>query len=80
MHVDVEDKILNDKSSSSFGQRGATLINESGLYATLHKAINLDFSPKIRYNISVSDLCRMGQFRSMKKRDDTQSIILFSLI
>lgn len=35
MHVDVEDKILNDKSSSSFGQRGATLINESGLYSLI---------------------------------------------
>ena len=33
MHVDDEDKILNDKSSPSFGQRGATLINESGLYS-----------------------------------------------
>lgn len=33
MHVDDEDKKLNDKSSSSFGQRGATLINESGLYS-----------------------------------------------
>ena len=26
MHVDNEDKKLNDKTSSSFGQRGATLI------------------------------------------------------
>lgn len=33
MHVDNEDKKLNDKTSSSFGQRGATLINESGLYS-----------------------------------------------
>lgn len=33
MHVENEDKKLNDKTSSSFGQRGATLINESGLYA-----------------------------------------------
>lgn len=33
MHVDEEDKKLNDKTSSSFGQRGATLINESGLYS-----------------------------------------------
>lgn len=35
MHVEEEDKKLNDKSSSSFGQRGATLINESGLYALI---------------------------------------------
>lgn len=35
MHVDDEDKQLNDKSSSSFGQRGATLINESGLYSLI---------------------------------------------
>ena len=35
MHVDSEDKKLNDKTSSSFGQRGATLINESGLYALI---------------------------------------------
>jgi anti-repressor protein len=35
MHVDDEDKILNDKSSPSFGQRGATLINESGLYSLI---------------------------------------------
>lgn len=35
MHVENEDKKLNDKSSSSFGQRGATLINESGLYALI---------------------------------------------
>lgn len=35
MHVDDEDKKLNDKSSPSFGQRGATLINESGLYSLI---------------------------------------------
>ena len=35
MHVDDEDKKLNDKSSLSFGQRGATLINESGLYSLI---------------------------------------------
>ena len=35
MHVDNEDKILNDKSSPSFGQRGATLINESGMYSLI---------------------------------------------
>ena len=35
MHVDEEDKKLNDKSSSSFGQRGATLINESGVYSLI---------------------------------------------
>lgn len=35
MHVEKEDKKLNDKSSPSFGQRGATLINESGLYALI---------------------------------------------
>ena len=35
MYVEEEDKKLNDKSSSSFGQRGATLINESGLYALI---------------------------------------------
>ena len=34
MHVDEEDK-LNDKSSPSFGQRGAWLINESGLYSLI---------------------------------------------
>lgn len=33
MHIDDEDKQLNDKTSSSFGQRGATLINESGIYS-----------------------------------------------
>ena len=33
MHVDNEDKKLNDKTSPSFGQRGATLINESGIYS-----------------------------------------------
>ncbi len=32
MHVDDEDK-LNDKTSSSLGQRGGWLINESGLYS-----------------------------------------------
>lgn len=35
MHVENEDKKLNDKTSPSFGQRGATLINESGLYALI---------------------------------------------
>lgn len=35
MHVDKEDKKLNDKTSPSFGQRGATLINESGLYSLI---------------------------------------------
>lgn len=34
-HVEDADKKLNDKSSPSFGQRGATLINESGLYALI---------------------------------------------
>lgn len=33
MHVDDEDKKFNDKTSSSFGQRGATIINESGFYS-----------------------------------------------
>ena len=33
MHVDDDDKKLNDKTSPSFGQRGATIINESGLYS-----------------------------------------------
>lgn len=35
MHVDDEDKKFNDKTSLSFGQRGATLINESGLYSLI---------------------------------------------
>ena len=35
MHVDDEDKKLNDKTSPSFGQRGATLINESGVYSLI---------------------------------------------
>lgn len=35
MHVDNEDKKLNDKTSSSFGQRGAHLINESGMYSLI---------------------------------------------
>ena len=35
MHVDDEDKKLNDKTSLSFGQRGATLINESGMYSLI---------------------------------------------
>ena len=35
MHVDDEDKKLNDKTSSSFGQRGTHLINESGLYSLI---------------------------------------------
>ena len=34
MHVDPEDK-LNDKTSSSLGQRGGWLINESGLYSLI---------------------------------------------
>ena len=34
-HVDEEDKKLNDKSSSSFGQRGTHIINESGLYSLI---------------------------------------------
>lgn len=33
MHVDDEDKKLNDKTASSFGQRGATIINESDFYS-----------------------------------------------
>lgn len=35
MHVSDEDKKLNDKTSLSFGQRGTTLINESGLYSLI---------------------------------------------
>lgn len=34
MHVEDEDK-LNDKTSSSLGQRGGWLINESGLYSLI---------------------------------------------
>ena len=34
MHVDSDDK-LNDKTSSSLGQRGGWLINESGLYSLI---------------------------------------------
>lgn len=34
MHVDEDDK-LNDKMSSSLGQRGGWLINESGLYSLI---------------------------------------------
>lgn len=34
MHVDEDDK-LNDKTSSSLGQRGGWLINESGLYSLI---------------------------------------------
>lgn len=34
MHVDEEDK-LNDKTSSSLGQRGGWIINESGLYSLI---------------------------------------------
>jgi anti-repressor protein len=34
MHVDSDDK-LNDKTSSSLGQRGGWLINESGMYSLI---------------------------------------------
>ena len=33
MHVDDEDKNLNDKTSPSFGQRGTTIVNEYGFYS-----------------------------------------------
>ena len=33
MHVDDEDKKLNNKTSSSFGRRGTTIVNESGFYS-----------------------------------------------
>ena len=33
MHVADEDKKLNNKTSSSFGRRGATIINESDFYS-----------------------------------------------
>ena len=33
MHIDDEDKKLNDKTASSFGQRGATIINKSNFYS-----------------------------------------------
>lgn len=33
MHVDDEDKNLNDKTSSSFGRLGAIIVNESGFYS-----------------------------------------------
>lgn len=36
-HVDQEDK-LNNKTLSSFGQRGAWIINESGLYSLILKS------------------------------------------
>ena len=34
MHVDEDDK-LNDKSTSSLGQRGGWFVNESGLYSLI---------------------------------------------
>ncbi|MGN1107636.1 MAG: BRO family protein [Huintestinicola sp.] len=33
MHVDDEDKNLNDKTSPSFGQLGAIIVNESDFYS-----------------------------------------------
>ena len=52
MHVDDEDKNLNDKTSSSFGQRGATIINESDFYSLvlasrmpMRKNSNADINP-----------------------------------
>lgn len=61
MHVDVEDKKLNDKTSPSFGQRGATIINESGLYSLIMSSklksakkfqrwVTSDILPSIRKN------------------------------
>lgn len=44
MHVDDEDKKLNDKTSPSFGQRGATTINESGLYSLKFRTVVLSVS------------------------------------
>lgn len=52
MHVDEDDK-LNDKMSSSLGQRGGWLINESGLYSLI-------LSSKLTHHVSI--IKRMSRF------------------
>lgn len=71
MHVDDEDKKLNDKTSSSFGQRGATLINESGLYSLILKS-KLETAKQFKRWVTsevLPSLRKHGHYGAVETRD-----------
>lgn len=55
MHVEPEDK-LNDKTSSSLGQRGVWLINESGLYSLI---LSIKLPKASATSILIGDLAKL---------------------
>lgn len=78
MHVDDEDKKLNDKSSLSFGQRGATLINESGLYALIFGS-KLDKAKAFKRWVTsevLPTIRKTGSYKTPKQSSDREKAML----
>ena len=76
MHVDDEDKKLNDKTSSSFGQRGATLINESGLYSLIIGS-KLDEARKFKRWVTsevLPSIRKTGKYSAKKEPDEAKML------
>ena len=78
MHVDDEDKKLNDKTSLSFGQRGATLINESGLYALIFGS-KLDKAKAFKRWVTsevLPAIRKTGSYKTPKQSSDRDKAML----
>lgn len=78
MHVDDEDKKLNDKTSLSFGQRGATLINESGLYALIFGS-KLDKAKAFKRWVTsevLPAIRKTGSYKTPKQSSDREKAML----
>lgn len=76
MHVEKEDKKLNDKSSPSFGQRGATIINESGLYALIFGS-KLESAKRFKHWVTsevLPTLRRTGSYEMPKKKQSNERL------
>jgi prophage antirepressor-like protein len=76
MHVEKEDKKLNDKSSPSFGQRGATIINESGLYALIFGS-KLESAKRFKHWVTsevLPTLRKTGSYEMPKKKQSNERL------
>lgn len=76
MHVENVDKKLNDKSSSSFGQRGATLINESGLYDLVFGS-KMDSAKKFKRWVTsevIPAIRKTGSYSMVQEKADSYMI------
>lgn len=78
MHVENEDKKLNDKSSPSFGQRGATLINESGLYALIFGS-KLESAKRFKHWVTsevLPSIRKTGQYQMENLSTEMKAILM----